>query len=113
MPTYDYYCPSCGFSEDIFHSIHKEALTECPQCKENTLKRGVHAPHISIVGEPTTIGSLGERNWEKKGRYEKDSIIEKDNLIQKQEILEERKKVHKINSMTKEQQKEYIEHGTI
>ena len=32
MPTYEYYCPTCGVSFDYFQSITAEPLSACPEC---------------------------------------------------------------------------------
>lgn len=40
MPHYDYHCTECGHKEEIFQKISEDALTQCPKCKKNTLKRG-------------------------------------------------------------------------
>ncbi len=33
MPTYEYYCTSCGFEFEEFQSIASEPITVCPNCK--------------------------------------------------------------------------------
>lgn len=38
MPTYDYECDHCGTME-VFHSIKAEALTNCPECGRDGLRR--------------------------------------------------------------------------
>jgi hypothetical protein len=44
-------------------SIKDDAYTVCPNCARDTIHRVLHAPiHIQIIGEPTTIGQLAERN---------------------------------------------------
>jgi putative FmdB family regulatory protein len=32
MPTYEYYCISCGFEFEEFQSIASEPIQICPQC---------------------------------------------------------------------------------
>lgn len=39
MPTYDYVCKDCGHRFEQFQSIMADPLTDCPECKKNTLKR--------------------------------------------------------------------------
>ena len=39
MPTYDYECRSCGHGFETFQSMADDALTECPDCGKNELKR--------------------------------------------------------------------------
>lgn len=33
MPTYEYYCTSCGFEFEEFQSIASEPISVCPNCK--------------------------------------------------------------------------------
>ena len=39
MPTYDYECDGCGHSFEEWQSFKDEALTKCPSCKKNKLRR--------------------------------------------------------------------------
>ena len=32
MPTYEYYCTSCGFEFEEFQSIAAEPISVCPKC---------------------------------------------------------------------------------
>ncbi len=40
MPTYDYYCISCGFEFEEFQSIASETIRICPKC-QGTVKRKI------------------------------------------------------------------------
>ncbi len=39
MPTYEYACPKCGHSFELFQSIKDEHLKKCPKCKKTGVKR--------------------------------------------------------------------------
>jgi putative FmdB family regulatory protein len=39
MPTYEYYCTSCGFEFEEFQSIASEPLTVCPKCNEEVKRK--------------------------------------------------------------------------
>ena len=39
MPTYDYECQSCGHRFDEFQNMSDPALTTCPSCNEDALRR--------------------------------------------------------------------------
>ena len=39
MPTYDYQCDGCGHSFEEWQSFKDDALTKCPSCKKNKLRR--------------------------------------------------------------------------
>jgi putative FmdB family regulatory protein len=40
MPTYEYYCISCGFEFEEFQSIASEPISICPKCN-NEVKRKI------------------------------------------------------------------------
>jgi len=39
MPTYDYHCDACGHQFEAFQSMKDDALTMCPQCAQDALRR--------------------------------------------------------------------------
>lgn len=39
MPTYEYRCKSCDHGFDIVQSFADDALTTCPECGQETLKK--------------------------------------------------------------------------
>ncbi|MGC8977421.1 MAG: FmdB family zinc ribbon protein [Candidatus Ratteibacteria bacterium] len=39
MPTYEYECQKCGYKFEKFQKMTDTPLSECPNCKENSLKR--------------------------------------------------------------------------
>jgi putative FmdB family regulatory protein len=39
MPTYDYTCDGCGHEFEEWQSFKDDALTKCPSCKKNKLRR--------------------------------------------------------------------------
>ena len=39
MPTYDYICNSCKKMHEHFQSMSDDALTKCPECKKDSLRR--------------------------------------------------------------------------
>ena len=39
MPTYDYICNDCNKMHEYFQSMSDNPLTQCPDCKKNSLKR--------------------------------------------------------------------------
>ena len=47
MPTYTYRCEKCGHQFDKFQHFTDDVLTECPECKEQSLHK-VYSP-IGIV----------------------------------------------------------------
>lgn len=43
MPTYEYACNACGHAFEQFQSMTADALTKCPACGKDTLKRLIGA----------------------------------------------------------------------
>jgi putative FmdB family regulatory protein len=43
MPTYDYKCDHCDHEFEAFQSITDDALTTCPECERNALRRIIGA----------------------------------------------------------------------
>ena len=39
MPTYDYICNDCGKMYEYFQSMSDAPIKECPECKNNSLRR--------------------------------------------------------------------------
>ncbi len=39
MPTYEYYCTSCGFEFEEFQSIASEPISVCPNCRANVQRK--------------------------------------------------------------------------
>ena len=39
MPTYDYECNACHHAFEVWQSFKDNALTKCPKCKKNKLRR--------------------------------------------------------------------------
>lgn len=39
MPTYDYECDACGHAFEEWQSFKDDALTKCPSCKKQKLRR--------------------------------------------------------------------------
>lgn len=40
MPTYEYRCTDCGHQLEVLQKITEEPLKKCPECNQDTLKRG-------------------------------------------------------------------------
>lgn len=39
MPTYEYYCLSCGFEFEEFQSIASEPISKCPKCDQRVERK--------------------------------------------------------------------------
>ena len=59
MPTYCYCCKSCGHDFEIEQRITADPLKECPECKQEELKK---------VIQPSGFQQKGN-GWYNKGKY--------------------------------------------
>lgn len=50
MPTYDYRCDSCEHRFELVQSIKDDAITECPNCGEQAVKKVFGVPGIAFKG---------------------------------------------------------------
>lgn len=108
---YDYECTECGeILRDVKQSIHEEAWTKCPTCKNESLQRILHGGLGSFMKHGSnTIGGQADKNWSNMGHYQKSEIEakqKKDPAAQKKR--QERKE---INNMTAKQKERYIRTG--
>ncbi len=72
---YDYICDDCAYEmKDVHQSIKDDALTICPACAKNSLRRVIYGGIGSFMKDCKTIGSLADRNWSQKGSYERSEI---------------------------------------
>lgn len=50
MPIYEYRCESCGHQLEALQKISDAPLSECPQCKEESLRKLVSATAFRLSG---------------------------------------------------------------
>jgi len=50
MPIYEYACNSCGHELEIIQKMSDDALEECPNCHNNTLKKQISAGGFQLKG---------------------------------------------------------------
>ena len=50
MPIYEYQCTDCGHSLEILQKMNDDALTTCPNCKKEALKKQVTAAAFKLKG---------------------------------------------------------------
>lgn len=50
MPIYEYRCQSCGHEQEFLQKISDPVLTECPECKDQALKKKVSAAGFRLKG---------------------------------------------------------------
>lgn len=50
MPLYEYECSNCGHQLEVIQKFSDDPLTECPECKQNTLAKLVSAAGFRLSG---------------------------------------------------------------
>ena len=50
MPIYEYRCQSCSHELEKLQKMSEEALVDCPQCEQPTLKRLISAAAFRLKG---------------------------------------------------------------
>ncbi len=112
MPTYDFECRECGYSDEIFQRHDAPSTLNCPQCNKQAFSKiFVNPPVMFVKGEPTTIGHLADRNTKKMGRYELQDKKEEHGILKSREEQKKRDVHKKINSMTEKQKMDWIRNG--
>lgn len=70
MPTYDYRCPVCGHTEEIFHSIKINPEYPCPDCEKKDTKvlmsRVITASVGGFIMHSSPSMALKEKNIREK-----------------------------------------------
>jgi putative FmdB family regulatory protein len=50
MPIYEYRCGSCGHELEALQKMNDPLLTECPECKQESLKKALSAVGFRLKG---------------------------------------------------------------
>lgn len=50
MPIYEYECAKCGHTLEAIQKVSEAALTRCPACRKNSLRKRVSAPAFHLKG---------------------------------------------------------------
>ncbi|MCG8317418.1 MAG: zinc ribbon domain-containing protein [Pseudomonadales bacterium] len=50
MPIYEYQCQACGHEKEALQKMSDSALTECPACGQNELKKMISAAGFRLKG---------------------------------------------------------------
>ena len=59
MPTYTYKCKDCDHQFDIRQKMSDDRLTDCPECKKETLEKIITQSNFQLKGN----------GWFNKGGY--------------------------------------------
>ena len=86
MPTYDYICNECKKTFEYFQSMSADPITDCPECKKNSLRR------IISGGTGLIFKGSGYYLTDYKDKKTKKSSDKKDNKIKKKDKSNKQKK---------------------
>ncbi len=50
MPIYDFQCTNCHFQCEMLRKMSESSLTNCPNCKSETLAKKLSAPSFQLSG---------------------------------------------------------------
>ncbi len=59
MPTYEYACKACDHRFEIVQSFSEDALTTCPDCEQDALRKVYNAAGIIFKGDGWHIKDYG------------------------------------------------------
>lgn len=113
MPIYEYKCDNCSHGFDIKQNFHDKPLKKCPECNKHKLHRVISILYSSVKGPPTTLHHQAARNTEQMGKYELQEKLRKDyNDHADAPAWRKGRGVNmKLNKMTKDQKRQYIQKG--
>ena len=86
MPTYDYICNECKKTFEYFQSMSANPITDCPECKKDSLRR------IISGGTGLIFKGSGYYQTDYKDKKTKKSYDKKDNKIKKKDKSNKQKK---------------------
>lgn len=72
MPIYEYACDSCGHALETLQKMSDPALTLCPACGKDALKRRVSAAGFQLKGSGWYATDFRNKNGKKKDEPKKE-----------------------------------------
>lgn len=78
MPIYPYICYACGHEFDQLQKIGDEPLQQCPECREEALRKKLTAPSFRLKGTGWYETDFKDKRLKKDGDKEGDNKETKD-----------------------------------
>ena len=66
MPIYEYECDACGHRMEAIQRISDSPLTQCPECKAETLRKLVSAAGFRLKGTGWYVTDFRDKDKNKK-----------------------------------------------
>ena len=85
MPTYDYICKKCEKMFEYFQSMSDKPKKECPDCKENSLRR-IISGGTGLIFKGSGYYLTDYKNKKSKEPEKKDSGTKKKEKTSKKKI---------------------------
>ena len=89
MPTYDYICNECNEMYEYFQSMSDDPLTECSECKKDSLRRLISGG-TGLIFKGSGYYLTDYKNKKDKETDKKDNSSEKKNKKNKQKRKSEK-----------------------
>ena len=83
MPTYDYICNECKKTFEYFQSMSADPITDCPECKKNSLRR-IISGGTGLIFKGSGYYLTDYKNKKTKNPDKKDNAVKKKEKIDKQ-----------------------------
>jgi len=77
VPIYEYKCNNCGHYLEILQKISDSPLTQCPECKSDTLRKLVSAAAFKLKGTGWYETDFKDKKSKQKKDEKKTSTTEK------------------------------------
>lgn len=68
MPTYDYKCTKCEYTEEVFHSMDDKPKIKCPECSAPMSKSFTSGPYLHPSAVPTRKNNSGVSSHLRKAK---------------------------------------------
>jgi putative FmdB family regulatory protein len=104
--TKEYNCQTCGEFELL--QSHNDVLKRCPKCDSMEIERILSAPLVAKDGAPRTIGSQIDLN-NKRNPLSREKAFG----VGAEKKIKAKERMKKIQNLTPEQTRKFIERGTL
>lgn len=72
-----YICDNCDHSFVVKQEMNENLKKRCPNCKKHKLYQDLTGQHVNVIGEPTSLQQLADRNTKEMGKYQLETEREK------------------------------------
>lgn len=90
MPIYEYRCERCGHEMETMQKMSDPALTTCPQCKEEALRKLISAAGFQLKGSGWYVTDFKGNKKNPESKTDKTDKTDKTKNTEKTEKTEEK-----------------------